>query len=587
MFCRNCGTKLEEGAAFCHNCGTPIETAVPEFEEKKVERKAKEKVVIPDTPKTDRQKTAGPASRGNGKKRKNNRQLAMIIAAVVLVLVVFFAFVIPKTKKSDTKKKDSKKESVVTDDTKESSIDWKQAYRDFFEQDEQKILRCKLIEVEALEYPMLVYEADEGSLKYELLYVTRDGKVESVICYSNTTEVYYSQEGSVFANMENGLTDRSFYHWKYDNDKDSFIEVKKGIAVLDADYYNETYSLRYDCTIDDEECEESEFEEYISEVISEVDYNYIVLDQEAEQSIDDLLKSDEKDSDKKDEVSEADDVELDTDWNHLASYIEEVVLPAYKTYISENYGNGDLDVYSLICIDSYDNIPELLFDNSGDGRGTVLLSYDSGTGIVHESEASCRGYDFMYAPKQNYVVICYAGNGLEEYTVAHMENFELVVDQTFSEQWVGDESKLKIDGETCTRDEYDKTSQEAKQKKILANGWEEHDSLENAYYSLGYIQYSFFCNEITKFEINGNQLTIQIWNGPEMTYPIQNDLDWEMTGYGENGLEVYDYWEREELKKYIEEIRAEYEKYGVCDSPGTLKIVVDDGQIVSLFTIFS
>lgn len=25
MFCRKCGTKLEDGAAFCHNCGTPAE----------------------------------------------------------------------------------------------------------------------------------------------------------------------------------------------------------------------------------------------------------------------------------------------------------------------------------------------------------------------------------------------------------------------------------------------------------------------------------------------------------------------------------------------------------------------------------
>lgn len=484
---------------------------------------------------------------------------------------------VPKLKKDDTKTADPS----IEDEAKET-LDWKQAYRDFFEQNKQKIMNCKFIEMEALEYPMLVYLADEGALKYELLYVTKEGTIESVVCYSNTTEVYYSQDGSVFANMENGLYDKSFYTWKYDNSTDQFAEVKKGIAALDEDYYNATYSLRYDCTINEEACEESEYDEYVREIAENSGYEYIELDQGGNRSIEDLLGSGENN-----QTSEADDVELDTDWDRLDSYIQEVVLPAYKTYISENYGSGEVDVYSLICVDSEDNIPELLFDKSGDGRGTVLLSYDGENETVHESEASCRGYEFMYEPKQNYVVFCYAGNGLENHTVAHMEDHKLVVDQTLSCIWTGDGTELEVNEKECSNEVYNEARANALDKRALAEGWNALATIEEAYEELGHLKFSFFCDEISRFETNGDKLTIQINDGAAFTCTVPDSLEWESGGYGENGLEIYDYWESNELKEYIDEVRAECEKYGYCDSPGTLCIEIRDNVVVKLYTIFS
>lgn len=237
---------------------------------------------------------------------------------------------------------------------------------------------------------------------------------------------------------------------------------------------------------------------------------------------------------------------LDTDWALLEPLIEDVVLPAQKNYITENYGSGEVDVYSLLCIDG-DKIPEALFDKSGDGSGTVLLTYDLEMGVVHESEASCRGYNFMYEPRQNYVVLCYAGNGLESYTVVHMENFELVVDQTFSCLWIGDE----------------------------------------AYEELGHYEYCVFGDEISKFEVNGDQLRITGTDGAELNFTVSDSLKWEIGSYGENGLEIYDRWEHNELKEYIEAVRAECLKNGYGDSPGILHIEIRDEEVVRLYVILS
>lgn len=604
MFCRKCGTKLEDGAAFCHNCGTPVEEfevesridedtveseresiideELPDMEtetavDELLEELPDEEVVEAEEELQQKPERTVDSLRKSEGKGKTNKRLPVILAAAAVLLVLLLVFV-PKGKKDDTKTADASAE-----DQAEETVDWKKAYLDFFEQDKQEIIDCKLLETDALDYPMLVYLADEGSLKYELLYVTKDGTVEPVVCYSNTTEVYYSQDGSVFANFGGDLYEKSFLTWKYDNSTDQFVEVKKGTAILNKEYYEKTYALRYDYTINDEVCEEPEYELYVREITAEVDYELIDLDQDGNRSIEELLGAG-----KSDKVSDAEeDVELDTDWDRLDSYIEEVVLPAYKKYISENYGSGEVDVYSLICVDSDDNIPELLFDNSGDGRGTVLLSYDGENGIVHESEASCRGYDFMYEPKQNYVVFCYAGNGLENHTIAHLEDHELVVDQTLSCIWIGDDTELKVNEKECSNAVYNETRANALDKRALAEGWNASATIEEAYEEFGHLKFSFFCDEISKFETNGDKLTIQINDGAVLTCTVPDSLEWESGYYGENGLEIYDYWEPNELEEYIDEVRAECEKYGDCDSPGTLCIEIRDEVVVKLYTIFS
>lgn len=583
MFCKNCGTKLEDGASFCHICGTPVETSEIEVEAAEVEE-IEEVDEIEETEAEEIEKVAKekPAPRTSASSKK----WIIIIAAVVIVALAIVVM-LPKNKKDDAKKSDSEKESIVTDDKKsekeeekkeENDIDWKQAYRDFFAQDEQDVTRCKLIELEALEYPMLVYEADEGSLKYELLYLTKDGKAESVLCYSNTTEVYYSQDGIIFANMNSGLSDRYFYTWEYDSSTDQFVEVKKGVAVLDQDYYNETYGLRYEYTINDEACDEPDFELYIREV--EADYNYVELNQEDEKSVEELLDSEEQGSEEEEEV------ELDTDWALLEPLIEDKVLPAYKNYIAENYGSGEVDAYSLLCVDA-DKIPEALFDKSGDGSGTVLLTYDLEMGVVHESDASCRGYNFMYEPRQNYVALCYAGNGLESYTVAHMEDFELVVDQTFSCIWIGDETELEINEKECTVEEFKEIVKNTLDSKALVEGWNEFASMDEAYEELGHYEYLVYGDEISKFEINGDQLMITGTDGAELNFTVSDSLEWEIGSYEKNGLEIYDRWKHNEMKEHIEAVRAECLEKGYCDSPGVLHIEIRDEQVVRLYVILS
>lgn len=168
-----------------------------------------------------------------------------------------------------------------------------------------------------------------------------------------------------------------------------------------------------------------------------------------------------------------------------------------------------------------------------------------------------------------------------------MENFELVVDQTFSCLWIGDETELEINEKECTVDEFKEIVKNALDSRALVEGWNEFASMDEAYEELGHYEYCVFGDEISKFEVNGDQLMITGTDGAELNFTVSDSLKWEIGSYGENGLEIYDRWEHNELKEYIEAVRAECLKNGYCDSPGILHIEIRDEEVVRLYVILS
>lgn len=163
--------------------------------------------------------------------------------------------------------------------------------------------------------------------------------------------------------------------------------------------------------------------------------------------------------------------------------IEEVI-PAYEKYIADELGINEYAVYNLIYIDN-DNIPELLFDNTADGRGTEVLSYKDEQ--VYSSSACCRGFDFYYIPKENRVIYSSIYTGEVQETIAHMENGILVEDYTCYFYFDDNMEDCKIydaDGNQCTETEYDDFKNTYIPYENTEEGWITYSSIQEAYEAL-------------------------------------------------------------------------------------------------------
>lgn len=154
------------------------------------------------------------------------------------------------------------------------------------------------------------------------------------------------------------------------------------------------------------------------------------------------------------------------------------VINAYQDYVADMC-NGS-EVYNLIYVDD-DEIPEMLFDHSADGRSTILLSYRNGE--VKESDISCRVYDFNYVAGKNR--ICYGSHFGEDGfdSLGHLEHGVYVEDCNWKstvDMERNGELSFFFNGIECTEKEY-----EAKKQEILSDdfvyGWDTYNSLSEAY----------------------------------------------------------------------------------------------------------
>lgn len=202
-------------------------------------------------------------------------------------------------------------------------------------------------------------------------------------------------------------------------------------------------------------------------------------------------------------------------------------LNAYYQYIYDNYSSTpDYTVYDLIYIDD-DGVPELLFDNSADGRGTKILCYNNG--VVYDSAAWCRGYDFSYIPRQNKVAFCGVMGQSGTETIGHLENGVLVEDYScnfaFEEsgEWL-----YTLNGNNYTREEFYNIWHTYFDFDNAEFGWNPlSSSLLEAYENLGATEYGYSLSHVEAMSYDKGVLYIKVDNGEEISYQVADDCVWE------------------------------------------------------------
>lgn len=261
--------------------------------------------------------------------------------------------------------------------------------------------------------------------------------------------------------------------------------------------------------------------------------------------------------------------------------IENEVIPAYEKYVNRSFGKINYDVFNLIYIDG-DNIPELLFDDSADGRGTKVLSYQNGQ--IFESDAWCRGYIFDYVPKENIVIFKGLWLGDESGTVAHLENGLLVKEHSYYFDFndaVGEGGTYQIDGVACSETQYKNFIETYFKVDGIKDGWQRYSSIQEAYDNLGKFTFTDEGGHITKFEMTDNVLTVETEDGRSISYPVADNCKWEDTSYGV----VYGTYTFESLKEVMESERNRYLEYPKrYFSPIMLFVDIKDEVIVRIYT---
>lgn len=183
------------------------------------------------------------------------------------------------------------------------------------------------------------------------------------------------------------------------------------------------------------------------------------------------------------------------------------VIPAYEKYIENEFGGfSEYAVYNLIYIDE-DDIPEMLCDNTADGRGTKILCYKDGE--VYSNDAICRGFAFSYIPKKNKVWYTHFWLGDEYSSVAHLEDGTLIEEHNCFfklDQETGDGGTYQIDGQECSEEEYDDFIDTYFRYEGMVDGWETHSSIQEAYENLGKIRYNDVMYDDTEFSLTLNKL---------------------------------------------------------------------------------
>lgn len=158
------------------------------------------------------------------------------------------------------------------------------------------------------------------------------------------------------------------------------------------------------------------------------------------------------------------------------------VLSAYEKYISEKLGPNEYSVYNLIYIDD-DDVPELLYDNTADGRGTELLYYQNGE--ILSNPAPCRMFDFYYIPRGNKVCYVSYWEGDEYGTVAYLDNGTLISEHTYASGYNMDTDAYvySIDDVECTEGDYNSFNDSY--LKDMVYGWDTYSSIQEAYDNIG------------------------------------------------------------------------------------------------------
>lgn len=155
-----------------------------------------------------------------------------------------------------------------TEESKETNTDvsaWKQAYLDYFDNLDSKIIDSKLIRVKGLDAPVLACSVDDGSVDIELYYVNKAGEVKTLNYYvRNRASCYYNRaEASfvLFGFSDDKDYDTSVEKWQYNKDTDEFEKTVSGWVEDDGNggYYNIVY---FDYSVSEDESRTNNLDEY-------------------------------------------------------------------------------------------------------------------------------------------------------------------------------------------------------------------------------------------------------------------------------------------------------------------------------------
>lgn len=253
--------------------------------------------------------------------------------------------------------------------------------------------------------------------------------------------------------------------------------------------------------------------------------------------------------------------------------------------IYENYGmtTPDYAVYDLIYID--DDVPELLFDYTGDGSGTEILCYNNG--VVYDSHAWCRGYGFSYIPRQNKVnffgVMMTAMGQEGNDIIGHLENGVLVED--YRCYFACDESGEQLytlNGNNSTSEEISNIWDTYFDHDNEEYGWNSmSSSLYEAYENLGATEYEYSLCHIEAMSYDNGALHIKGDNREEISYPVADDCVWEFEDSFSGVSQPITY---ELLESDWHDCRSDYLEYSE-ELNYSVTAVVKDKQVVRVYTV--
>lgn len=264
---------------------------------------------------------------------------------------------------------------------------------------------------------------------------------------------------------------------------------------------------------------------------------------------------------------------------------ENEILPAYESYVRENY--GDQVCYSFIYLND-DNIPELLISSAQEFWVCGICSYTNNSVI----STGVNNRDSWYLEKQN---LLYAWGGYESF----YDNIYTIKDGAFSCVANGKEEKQYDENgmpffeyfwneQSVSEEEYQNLLAQAfdKEKAISTYDLDFYSTIQEAYENLGKEHYSAFATDITKFELTDNILTIETDADYNICYSISEDCTWEQAGLGAE-IEFYGTTSYEEIKEKVEEIRQIFVQYNEYESPPRICVDIVDGVIVKVYTLSS
>lgn len=256
------------------------------------------------------------------------------------------------------------------------------------------------------------------------------------------------------------------------------------------------------------------------------------------------------------------------------------VLNAYYEYLYSNDWINNYAIYKLLYIDD-DDVPELLFDSTGDGRGTSILCYNNG--IVYDSVAYNRGLDFSYIPRQNKVAFSSVFNGIGSGTIGHLENGVLVEDYSYT-------STLNESGTTLYTLK-DNIYKEEKFNDIWNTyfdfnnaeyAWSpNYSSIYEAYLNFGVTEYGFSIYHIEAMRHDNGVLYIKGDDGKEISYTVADDCIWE---FEDPFSEVSTPITYELIESDWQDCRSAYLEYGEELNYGVTAVVKED-QVIRVYTV--